>query len=116
MTFFAKRSLSRAIPTEDIEAIKKHAADVGMVLAGYEMTGADVPPAIDAMHFYLQALLCISLIKFVEDKIEQGSVVSPEIQHVMVLADDAATPLARGYKDATLLNAVNALKERLGGL
>lgn len=101
-------------PTEDLAEIMNHTTHIGEVIGGYDMQGMAPPPAIDAMHAYLFTLQCINRMNFVEVKLSQGSPISQEIQHAMAQALDWATLLARGYKDETMLSAVNELQGRLG--
>jgi hypothetical protein len=103
-------------PTEDIATIQGTTTMIGMVCGGYEMLGTDVPAAVDDMHKYLLALQCINRISFVEAELEMGSPDNGKIEQAMVWALDAATHLSRGYKDSSLLEAVNELQERLGSL
>lgn len=101
-------------PTENLSDAIGHTTHIGEVFGGYEMQGADPPPAIDAMHGYLWALQCIGRIKFIETALDQGSAGSSEVQHAMVMALQDAGMLLSAYKDGTFLGAVNELKSRLG--
>lgn len=103
-------------PTEDLSEIMGHTTNIGAVLGGYEMQGADVPAAIDAMHAHFLALQCVNRMNFVEEELEKGSAGSAELQRIMAMALDWATILSRGYKDGTFLAAVNELQERLKDL
>jgi hypothetical protein len=103
-------------PGEDIERIKRHTTMVGMVSSGYDMQGADVPPALDALHAYLSSLQCVNRIKFIEEELDKGNTDSPEFKLALAQILDWATNLSRGYKDNTMLDAVNELQERLGNL
>lgn len=103
-------------PTENYSDIRNHTTNIGDVAGGYEMQGADIPTEIDAMHAYLLALQCINRIDFIEKELAGGSPDFTKIKDAMIWAEDPATHLSRGYKDDTLLTAVNELKNRLNGL
>jgi len=100
-------------PTENLSEIMNHTTNIGIVEGGYDMQGAETPPEIIAMHGYLFALQCINQINFIENELEQSSPDSAKIKQALALALDWATILSRGYKDHTLLSAVNELQGRL---
>ena len=97
-------------PPEDLEEIKTHGTNIGAVVAGYYEQGNEPPPAIDAIHKYFWSLECINRLNFVEEKLEQGSEIMEEIELAMAIALKCATTLADGYKDDSLLKAVNELR------
>lgn len=103
-------------PTENYSDIRNHAINIGNVAGGYEMQGADIPAAVDAMHAYLLTLQCINRMDFVEKELAGGSPDFTKIKEAMIWAEDPATHLSRGYKDDTLLTAVNELQGRLNNL
>jgi|GEM_PF-2410714 len=100
-------------PTNNLEDIIKNTTLIGQVCGDYDQMGMDIPPDIDAMHARLLALICTNRMSFVEQEIKKGSHDTPEIKYAMKMADDRATILSRGYKDDTMLNAVNELQKRL---
>lgn len=101
-------------PTEKLEDIMSHTSNIGQVLSGYEMQGADAPDEIYAMNSYLVALQCINQIDFVETALEQGSSDAEKIQYALASALDWATILSRGWsKDDSLLTAVHELEGRV---
>ncbi len=97
-------------PTENLPDIMIHTVDIGQVLGGYEMQGAEFPPEIDAMSGHLHALQFINRIRFIEEKLAQGSTDSPEFTRAMALALDWATTISKAYHDNTFLDAFNEFK------
>jgi|WetSurMetagenome_2_1015567.scaffolds.fasta_scaffold33883_3 hypothetical protein len=100
-------------PTDNLEEITKHTTNVGHVFGEYEMRGESAPPAVDALHGHLLALLCVNRMSFVEKELEKGSYDLPEIRYAMSMAKDRATHLHRGYKDTTFIDAVDKLQASL---
>ena len=102
-------------PTENLQDIMDHTIKIAEVLGGYDMQGMDIPTEIDAMHAYLQALICINRMNFVETELEKGTATdSSDIQDAMAIAFDKALTLSKKvYKDNTFLKAVNELKGRI---
>jgi len=108
-------------PTEHLPDIILHTGNIGMVLVGYDMQGADIPPEIDAMNAYLLTLQCINRIKFIEGWHDKSTTSSPDTQQIprqtidltMEFALSEAAVLSRQYKDNTLNDALNELKDRI---
>ncbi len=101
-------------PTENLGDIMNHTTNMGVVMGGYEMQGADIPTEIYAMNAYLVALQCIHCIHFVEAELERKVIIPAQIQEAMAMALDMATILSEGWaQDDTLLRAVHALEARL---
>ncbi len=108
-------------PSENLAEIMNHTTNIGQVLAGYEMQGADAAPAIHAMNAFLFALQCVNRINYVEgwrDNFRTSSSdtqpsTEPALNLAMAQALDWATILSNGYKDDTMLNAVHDLQSRL---
>lgn len=102
-------------PSEEISAIMGQTKNIGQVLAGYMMSGADLPPEIDAIHGYLFALQCINKIKLIEAELLKESPDALVIQEAMARGSDWAITLSKGYNDDTFLNAFNDLMEGSDG-
>lgn len=100
-------------PTEDLLDIMKHTYSIGLVVSGYMMQGADVPPAIDAMNGYLLAFQCINRMSFVEREVREGDPNSSEVKDYISIALSEAITLSREYKGGNILSAVNELRSRL---
>lgn len=100
-------------PTDNLADIMEHGTNVGEVIVGYEMQGADTPDAVGAMHAYLFALQGINLMRFVEMELEKGVTDSPEIKSAMTRANSCAVILAKGYKNTALSEALTELRKRL---
>lgn len=104
-------------PTENIVEIVRLSTDnVGMVLAGFDMQGVNAPPEITALQGHFFALQCVARIKFIEDELEKGAVVSPEMRQIMVMATQDAAMLASPYGDDGYMGPVKELKGRLDSL
>lgn len=73
-------------PTGKLEEIMNHTTNMGQVLMGYEVSGAELPPPIDALHSYLLAFQCIIIMNVVEAELEQASPDLPNIQGAMTRA------------------------------
>ena len=97
-------------PTEDYLDIQGHTTNIGQVLGGYEMQGVDLPQEIDEIHRYLLGLQCVNRIKCIEEELEKDSPDASKMQNAMVQLLDLITILTRGYKDDTLLNAIEQLE------
>ena len=93
----------------DVGKIIPHTTNIGEVMAGYAMTGEDVPPEIDLVHAHLLTLQCISRRKFVESELRKTSPDFNTIQKALTMAIDTATALSRGYHQETQLNAIQEL-------
>ena len=101
-------------PAENLEAIMKQSRDVSEVLCGFQMQGADTPPAVDAVYTYLMTLQGANRICFIEAKLEEGlDANSAEVQQVLTTTMGWATVIARDCKDDTLLNALKQLQEEM---
>lgn len=103
-------------PTDNLQEIQLHTTAIGTVCGGYEMQGSDTPPAIDALHAHLFSLQCINRINFIESEMVHGRAESRETIDSFVKVADWATTLFKGYKDESMLNAVNDLVKVLGEL
>jgi hypothetical protein len=103
-------------PTTTLREIMDITANIGMVMGGYDMQGADIPPAIDAMHAYLLALQCINRFEFIETESGKDPADGAAIKSAMVQIMDWASILAKGYNDPDMLKAAKELEEELKAL
>lgn len=94
---------------DDVEKIIPHTTQIGTVLSGYSMMGAEFPPEIDSLHAHLLTLQCISRRKFVGNELKKPSPDFNAIQKALTMALDTATALSRGYKEETQLAAIQGL-------
>ncbi len=97
-------------PTESLDDLLPHTNRIGMVCSGYDMAGAEIPPAIDAMHRHLLSLQCVDRIHFVESELGQASPDFAQIRRAMAFAMQWAEILSSGYKDNAMLNAVQGME------
>ncbi len=102
--------------TEALADISKHGSAVAEVMSGYEMQGNDVPPEIDAVYLKLTVLQCQFHIDVVQAEMRQASPDKAKMQHPMKLALDIAKILAKGYKDDSKLQEVQALQSQIDRL
>ncbi len=100
-------------PTGNLADMKNQTADIEQVICGFMMEGKNIPKAIENMAAYLWTLQCIHGIQFIEAAIQDGSIQSAAILIALNHVHDWATTLAKGYKDHTILNAVNELRTKL---
>jgi len=94
---------------DDVEKIIPHTRQIGTVLSGYSMMGAEFPPEIDSLHAHLLTLQCISRRKFVGNELKKPHPDFDAIQKALTMALDTATALSRGYKEETQLAAIQGL-------
>lgn len=108
-------------PTEHLPDIITHTQNIGMVLAGFDMQGAEIPPEIDALNAYLVAFQCINRIKYIEGLCDKSTNSPPDIQRstretinlAMEFALSEAAILSRQYKDNSLNDALKELQDRI---
>lgn len=96
---------------EEVSVIAGHASDVAMVIAGYEMNGAEVPKAIDNLYATLTAAQCRWYCNAVRAELRNTPPNREKILKHMALALDAAKVLAKGYNDGSLQQEVDALQQ-----
>lgn len=98
-------------PTGNLSDIVKHLSNIGEVLGGYMMQGADAPPQVDAMHAHLLGLQCQYHIAAVKAELKQASPDLSKIQRSLFLASEPAKNLSKGYKDDTLLKELQLMEQ-----
>lgn len=100
-------------PTENLSDIMRYTSNIGEVLSGYMMQGAEAPPEVDALHGHLHALLCQYHIRSVRTELKQAAPDFPRIQDSMRLALGFAKILSKGYRDDSLLQEVQELQRNI---
>lgn len=99
-------------PTDNLQDIMDNTISIGEVVCGYDEQGIDAPAAINTMHAHLLALQVINRMSFVETQLENGTADSSNIKEAISIAINWTTTLSKSYKDDSLLNPVNELKNR----
>jgi hypothetical protein len=103
-------------PTEEVEAVMKHATAIGAVHAEYDMQEIAQPAAIDALYEYIYALQCVIQIKFAEEVFKRQPFDSAETKTAIHQASLSAKMLVRGWEDNTFLDVVNEFQAKLDAL
>src|SRR5690606_16542146 len=94
--------------------IKKHAENIGQVLAGYDMQDKEAPAEISKLHGQLLALQCRHALNMVTKELGKDEPDRMQMQKEVQLASNIAKVLAIGYgKDDTLLKEVQELEKKM---
>ena len=104
-------------PTNEPKDFEKNTSMVGMVLAGYMMSGADEPPEINELHAQLLTMQCDNKIKLINNELDGDSPDQSKIAAYLADLKSAASCLADGHKNnpniPEILNAIAEIEARL---